>query len=384
MELVNTTIHREYPVMQARNAKGLLKFWQIRVLIDSEGRTFLQSEDWQETKDGGESKHKVSTPAAVTPKNIGRSNETTPTEQACFQAESTINKKMDKGYWLVGEPEPYRRPLPMAAARMRDHADKVVFPCMVQRKEDGSRMLYDGKEGWTRQNKTLPDEVISHLHFDTKGLILDGELTKPLDVMHLPFEERKTARVAMFQYVQSISRKVCPENRELHYLVYDVVDAEAKMTYAERRRLLEALDLPPQVSLIEEIQCEDFDDIDAFYEDCLEQGLEGAMVRNLHGVYRINDYRSRDLLKVKPQEDEEYPIVAVEAGTGKDAERPIFVVDLGNGNTARARLMGSQEYAAEVWARRHTLIGTMVTIEHEGETPDGSLRFPKAKALREE
>lgn len=373
---------KQLQTLISKNSKGAAKYWQIRILSNEDGEAFTQTEAWQDTA-SGQSKHIVSVPSKVEAKNVGRANETTPLLQAISEAESKWTKKCDKGYWVLGEPEPVRRPGPMRAQNIKDNEDNVVYPCVVQHKEDGSRMCYDGEVGWTRGNKEVLPEAIAHLAFDTEGFIVDGELTQAPSFIDLPYLERSAARIALFQKTQSYSKKVCPENKLLRYLVYDIVDESRTLTYAQRREILENLDLPDGVVLIEERLCEGREAVDEFYQECLAMGYEGAMVRNLDGVYRINEFASKDLLKVKPLEDEEFPIIAVEAGKGKDAERPVFIVDLGGGLTASGRLMGSQEYAAEVWARRDSLVGAMVTIEHEGRTPDGSLRFPKAKALRE-
>ena len=79
-------------------------------------------------------------------KNIGRSNETTPEEQAVLEATARHKKKLDGKYSLTIEDCKKEVFLPMLAASFDKRKDKVTYPVDVQPKLDGVRCLayWDG------------------------------------------------------------------------------------------------------------------------------------------------------------------------------------------------------------------------------------------------
>jgi len=69
-------------------------------------------------------------------KNIGKANETTHFQQACKDAESKANKKMDEGYCLT-KTELTTPILPMLAHSYTKRSHNIKWPCYVQPKIDG-------------------------------------------------------------------------------------------------------------------------------------------------------------------------------------------------------------------------------------------------------
>ena len=100
-------------------------------------------------------------------KNIGRSNETTPFEQACVEARSKWEKQKKKGYvesieaaeageldeLIEGGIEP------MLAHTFEKQGHKIKYPCYVQPKLDGIRCIAVVKNGkctlWSRTRKQI-------------------------------------------------------------------------------------------------------------------------------------------------------------------------------------------------------------------------------------
>lgn len=84
-------------------------------------------------------------------KNIGRSNETTPSQQADAEAQAKWDKKSKKDYCLTIEKANLNKKekranlggyLPMLAHSWKKHAHKYLkYPCYVQPKLDGLRLL---------------------------------------------------------------------------------------------------------------------------------------------------------------------------------------------------------------------------------------------------
>jgi len=121
------------------------------------------------------------------------------------------------------------------------------------------------------------------------------------------------------------------------------------------------------------------------HEQYMDQGYEGSIIRNRLGKYKPG-HRSNDLLKFKNFIDDEFKIVGYEEATGKDAKTPVWICEVGTSGhsiTSKARPKGSLDYRRKLWKNRDSLIGQMVTVEYQGRTDDGKLRFARAKVIRD-
>lgn len=78
----------------------------------------------------------------VTAKSLGRSNETTPEEQAVIEARSQWKVKLDKGYKENKKDSKQKVDvLPMLAKEYNKHHSKIEFPAYIQPKLDGLRCM---------------------------------------------------------------------------------------------------------------------------------------------------------------------------------------------------------------------------------------------------
>jgi len=112
-----TTIYST-PLLQALTSTGKTKFWQGHVSTDGTNyytyTTYCQNlgkvaPKIESASDlyalEGQSISKITQSAYVTilGKNISRSNETTPSQQAVLEINSTFKTQKDKGYFEIGE-----------------------------------------------------------------------------------------------------------------------------------------------------------------------------------------------------------------------------------------------------------------------------------------
>ena len=116
------------------------------------------------------------------------------------------------------------------------------------------------------------------------------------------------------------------------------------------------------------------DKIQSYLEQFVSEDFEGAIVR-LNKPYECK--RSKNLLKVKQFQDEEYPIVRFEEGRGNLAGCAGNVVVSVDGKEVAAGLKFGHEEAQEFWLHRDQYVGKSATIKYFNKTQDGSLRFPK-------
>jgi len=135
----------ELPKLYGLDSKGRTKEWSVH----TEGADIYVTHGLVD----GKKQQKVTTAKA---KNVGRSNETTPEQQAELEAKSKWNKQKDKSY--CEDPNNIQPLLnPMLAHPYEKYAHKVKFPCAVQPKLDGC--FTRGMRVWTEKG-LLPIGVI--------------------------------------------------------------------------------------------------------------------------------------------------------------------------------------------------------------------------------
>ena len=128
-----------------RNTNGSINQWQIIV-----------TDNGYYTKEGivnGEITQSKTT--FVKGKNIGRSNETSDSEQAIKEAESKYKNKIEKGYTKnITKIDTSKKFFsPMLAHKYLDYKDNISFPVLVEPKIDGARMIIQKDGLFTRNGK---------------------------------------------------------------------------------------------------------------------------------------------------------------------------------------------------------------------------------------
>lgn len=364
-EIVNIIKSSDWYISE--NKAGLRKFWRIHIL-KSATEYFTQTEWYQLTKTGRETKKQLSEPYFAEPTNVGRANERDSRTQAEFEFDAVIKKQRDKGFQLPGE-KVQSYPMPMLAHKFVDHAEKISFPCYVQPKLNGMRMLFDGLEGWSRGNKQVIPDVIKHLNFDTSGFILDGELMLPNN--------------QLLQESMKAIKKYRPElSPKLLYHVYDIVDSG--LTYEERYKIiLDVCNLAPEnIKIVPSILVNNEAEVLTWHKTFVNEGFEGTMIRSRESTYEIGK-RSYSLLKLKDFVDAEYLIVDISDGDGSDKGLAIFELETDSGQRFNCRPEGSQENRSILYKQRNKLIGKYLTVRYQELSKDGIPIFPVGVSIRE-
>ena len=345
------TFH-EGPVLKSKTRTGKTKYWQGMYYGNAAGDYFIMKKWWQEG-----SVEQVSAPYLVEPKNLGKANETTPEAQARAELESLYNKQRDKGYSEDGSKDhiPIK---PMLAQKYSDRKHNIVFPCYVQPKLDGFRMLTDGDRAWTRGGKEHVPECVAHLMFDTQGEILDGELVLP-----------------GFRPLQEVSRaakKFRPGvSDQLEYWVYDLVsDEDFEIRFDMLLDILNTPGRPTNVKIVPTFSIPTETEVGDFHQEFLEQGYEGTMIRNRRGAYDIG-HRSPDLQKLKDFQDSEFLVVDITDGKGSFEGLALVVCATPNDKRFIATPRGTFEYRADIFKNREQYIGKYLTVRYQYLSEDG-------------
>jgi len=380
MQTIYTT-----PLLQALTSTGKTKFWQGHVCTNGNDfftyTTYCQNlgktcPNIASANDlialEGQSISKITKSALVTivGKNIGRSNETTPEQQAIFEINSTFKTQKDKGYFELGESPVKDNVLPMLAYPLGDKIHTIEFPLTVQPKFDGVRCLTDGNKMWSRRGKDFDNKIVAHLIGVKCGdYIVDGELILPEGY---PLQDTVSA-----------CKKLRELSSQLLYRIYDVV-CEDKC-YTERYEICRKIvndTNNPQVVLAPAHTIEGHDEIYPLHEKFVKEGWEGTMIR-LHGHgYKVGQ-RTNQLLKLKDFLEEEFKVVNVIDGKGKFEKAAIFLCETNEGKIFETSPVGTMEYRKELYANRENVIGTYWTVRFQAYTKDKIPQFGRAINQRE-
>ena len=247
---------------------------------------------------------------------------------------------------------------------LADVWDPTIDPTgwWVSEKYDGLRGYWDGKQLWTRQGNVIhaPDYFLAEL---PKGVALDGELW----IGHGKFEE-----------TVGIVRSHTPDERwhRVHFMVFDAPAAPG--TFEERMKFLHTT-FPKEnaaVRLVAQERCEGTKQLLAERDRVVAEGAEGLMLRKPESAY--DHRRSPTLLKVKPFDDAEATVIALEPGKGK------YTGKLGS---LRVRAPDGREFSVGSGLRNAEReapppVGTVITYRFRGLTAKGLPRFPTYLRVR--
>jgi DNA ligase-1 len=269
----------------------------------------------------------------------------------------------------------------MLAQDYHKHKNKIKFPCFVQPKLDGYRMIYDStyKTMTTRQGKEFTGikfacELYTELCEIPKGYILDGELY----VHGQSFENLGVLRK------QKLNDKDKSELSKIEYHVYDMINANP---FEKREQELNPLFVTPKnkIKKVPTFQRTTENEIMECHQKFTEEGYEGTMVRNANSKY-LEKNRSYDLLKLKDFMDAEFEIVdfTFEKDTsGEDKNCIVWVVKVKEGVQCKVRPRGERQQRQELYEQSikdfTKFKGRKLWTKFFDYTTDGSLRFPTTK-----
>lgn len=370
----------ELPKLFKRASTGKVQEWEIVVVDDSFHTISGQV--------GG--KLTTSKPTKCTGKNSGKSNATTPEEQALAEARAKWTKKKDEGYTESAEDVDTAVDgviKPMLAQPWDDvigTKHDVTYPCISQPKLDGVRCIVTREAMMSRKWKPIvacPHILASlkKLFDENPGLLaLDGELYN-----HKFHDE--------FHEIISLVRKTKPSEEDLaeskkwiEYHVYDVIfKTEQHSNLARDLWRHDNLKGYDGVVVVPSEYVQNQTELDAEYERLMTAGYEGQMIRRISAKYE--NKRSFNLLKRKMFVDKEFLIVGWEPCVGNREGTFSFVCECeleGEKKTFVAPLNGTVEYLKSLWPSRDSFIGQHCTVTYF-PPPKGALpRFPRCKSLR--
>ena len=252
--------------------------------------------------------------------------------------------------------------LPMLANKWDDRKKYISEPFYVQPKLDGVRLLVSKDGGISRTGKVVPGTEILGKGLK-EGQYVDGEAFDP----NLNFEEL----TSVF--------KTDPLKLKFH--VFDFFDLKKlDMTFEERWEKVKSLK-NSHYEYVETTLVMLRDHVPMMHEKHVKEGHEGTMIRDKDSVYEVGQ-RSNYLLKFKDFQTEEYPIVDVKEGTGREKGTAIWVCKVGEQHFS-ARPEGTLEVRRKFLEEKDKYIGKQLTVRFQNLTALGVPRFPVGVVVRD-
>ena len=317
------------------------------------------------------------------PKNVGKKNATTASEQADLEAASMYKFKLDRKYSETIEDAKEELWLPMLAHDFEKKKKKVEYPVDMQPKLDGLRCIAFWDDGevklMSRSGKPfevphISEQLAKNPRFKKKkSLVIDGEL-----YIH----------TETFQTITRLVKKQRDESVNLEYWIYDCIDPDKDQTWVERRTALEKLftvtkDKKNKLVPVPYKTVKTQEDVYKVQGQFLQKGYEGAIVRTHDHVYNWG-YRSPGLLKVKNFQDEEFKVIGYTIGVGKAAESVTWECEAEDGKIFRCYSKGTMEERKEMKDNADSYVGRWLKVKFFERTDDNLPRFPIGIGFRAE
>lgn len=374
---------RTLPTLYKKTSTGATQMWSIGVdgnnIIVNFGQVDGKIQRTEEVISAG--------------KNIGRSNETTPEEQALLEATAKWEGKIKKGYVEdVSRAEAGEKDIDggydcMLAHKFADHGHKIKYPGYTQPKLNGHRCLAVIENGvatlWSRTRKPITScpHIVAELQlmYPTGSHQVDGELYNH-------------AYKDNFEELASLIRQEVPADNctEVQYHMYDLPSDEtfAIRIFNLKRDYLKCHTVTPlkYLQLTDTIIVNDEQEMMDAFDNYLKQGYEGSMARN--GASKYVGKRSYDLQKVKEFQDAEFKIVGIEEGRGGYAGCGIFICHSPTApkgeDTFSVKMRGPKERLAEFLKDHSLWQGKELVVKYQYISKYGIPIFPVGERFKED
>lgn len=372
--LDNSSMKKTFPTLYKIDTKGRERSWYMEQ-NGTQYRTVAGLIDGEKV---------VSSWTTCLGKNSGRANETSPIEQATCEIEADYKKKLKGDYHnTLKEAKNHedkgalkgRFIKPMLAEKVQDCEDCIEFPCAVQPKLNGARCVAQESgltsrkgEAWISTPHIL--KALQPLFKKYPRLILDGEL-----YAH-DYGHDLGSTMSLIRKKKPTPTDLVASAKVVQYHVYDLISDGTpgfeKKPFIERFGILVKMlynfkDTPIKI-VYTRFDIEGMEDINKEMCQFLEDGYEGLMVRNSEAPYVFK--RSKDLLKYKNFQDDEFEIVDVYEGQGnRSGGCGAFLLKNKDGQTFKSTPKGNREYFKEILDNKNDYIGRQATVKFIELTP---------------
>jgi len=365
-----------WPPLYCRDSKEKVRTWFVR----QEGPSY------RITSGLLEGKQVTTDPTVCKGKNVGKANETSPIEQATKEIEALYRKQIEQNYFEdISEIDNYWLE-PQLAKVYKDYPDYLDFSkgVIIDHKLNGVCCLATAKGCFTRKNKqffTIPhiEQALKPIFEAFPHAYLHGELFNPDLVRNLG---DLVEIVSVTRKLKDVTPELLEKSRKIvQFHLYDGYNfASVKQdstTYGRKNGLTQLVkDLnSPYIKITPWCVSASMEEAEDIYRKYVKIGGEGIILRKFGAPYQHK--RTKDLLKYKKQETEEFEVVELEEGDGNwKGKAKAAVCKLPNGTTFKTNLEGDQAKQAKAWKNRNSYRGKMITVRFQEYSPDGVPLIP--------
>lgn len=411
---------KEFPILYGHDKKNNTRTWKVSINNSNPDYTEII------VLHGILNGKQIETITKITTgKNIGKKNETSHYQQALLEAKSKWNKKKDLEHYTTSPDTQNNNsnnsinnnekkedslndknkndlynlctnqntietsnscnsnikkvPRPMLAHDYKKYKHKLTFPCYIQKKYDGYRLLYDPitHDMYTRNGKKYDILYGSKLHNQLKniGLPLDGEL-----YCHFDFN---------FECYGVLRKKKLLTNHDkqlldkIEYHVYDLHSTPdlitEPLTYQHRYILLtnKMTCENDKIKLVDTYECISEENILNYHTKFVHDNYEGSILRNKNSFYESK--RSFNLLKYKDFDDDEFTICDFTTEKCNDIDLIIWICKNKENKLFNIRPQGTKEERQYLFTIAKQFIDQKLWVKYFGYTENKIPRFPTTK-----
>lgn len=364
---------KNYPELYTRDSLGNIRVWFMQ-----------QDADKYRTVAGLVDGEKVTSEWTVTSaKNEGKKNATTAVEQATKEIEAKYKKQKKTGYFeSPNQIDETQYVEPMLAKLYKDYSDEIDLgkgEWLLQCKFNGMRCIATKDGLFTRKGEKYVS--VPHIHEALKPFfekhpeaVLDGEL------FNNGLRQQLNEISKLIRKTVHITNEDLERSKSLvHYYIYDGYGfgLDKDHPYHERKQWIDSnvIGKYTHVAKVEDFHINDQKELDKQYQTLVEEGHEGAILRNKKMKYEHK--RSKNLLKVKPEDDDEAEIVGITEGTGNWSGAGKIISLNWNGKVFDATFKGTFEQGVEFLKNKNKWLGKKVTFLYNGLTGLGTPNFAR-------
>lgn len=352
-----------------KDSKGKLRVWET---WNKNDEVFVRY-----GLDGGKM---IKTSFKCTPKNVGRANETTSSEQAEKESMALYQNKLDRKYSMNKASAMQDKFLPMLAQtfqKRQKHVDFNTGSWFSSPKMDGVRAMAfcDSNGDVQLLSRSGQEWFVPHIQEQLERVMSPGEMLDGEIYIH-----GKT-----FQEISSLVKKYRVESENLEFHVFERIMDKDNPKIFEKNKYFDIFSNPnagPNIVMTFYQPVKSIQDLNLHHDQYVKQGYEGAMLRNVDTPYQFGS-RSTNILKYKRFDDTEYKIVDVVEGKGKFLGCGIFVCETVDGKRFNVTPKCTEDKKREIWNWRQNYPGNILKVQHQSLTDDGIPRFPVGLGTRD-
>jgi len=284
-------------------------------------------------------------------------------EQIELMVNSKISKKRDRGYCesienaKLGVTNQLGFKLPMLATLLKKAPKFPYEMTYIQRKYNGHRCLIKCENGiniaYSRGGKLIPaiHEILEDIEIP-EGVTVDGELY---------------VHGLSLQKISSLVKKRQEGSSGVRFMCYDVI---LEKPYTDRYKFLSTeIGWCDRSELVTTTLAYGRFDAEKIMLNYIEQGFEGAILRDGNCKGYQDGKRSKTLIKVKPFYDDEFTVIDILESVEGWA-RLVCRID-GTDKTFKCSAPGTHPEKRRVLLNKNNFIGKKVNVKYPERSDDG-------------